>query len=280
MKQFFLILMLFIQTNLQAYKYDVSAVLIFQNETFFLKEWIEYHKLIGVEHFYLFDNCSTDNPKDILKPYIDSGLVEYDYDPGVFDWNGYIPHQCQIYTKTIEKAANESKWLAIIDADEFIYPVKGKLLKNILKNYEEFGGVYLNHLAFGTSNTIVGNRLIIEALDHCSLKPTQLGKSIVRPDRVLACTDPHRMWYKEPYYHVNTSKQSFDWLPSICDDVLLLHHYCVGDLNYAMTVKYERYSRWKVGLKKENFLRIWDHLNVRKNNSMKKFTYQLNYLSQ
>ena len=32
-----------------------------------LPEWIEYHLMLGVEHFYLYDNGSTDNTRKILQ---------------------------------------------------------------------------------------------------------------------------------------------------------------------------------------------------------------------
>ena len=36
-------------------KYTVAVCAIFKNEGIFLKEWLEYHLLIGVEHFYLYN---------------------------------------------------------------------------------------------------------------------------------------------------------------------------------------------------------------------------------
>ena len=64
------------------FKYFIAVACIIKNEGPYLKEWLEYHKLIGVEHFYVYDNESTDDTKDILKPYIDSGEVTYIYYPG------------------------------------------------------------------------------------------------------------------------------------------------------------------------------------------------------
>lgn len=52
-------------------------VSISKNEAPYIKEWIEFHKLVGFTKFYFYDNESEDNTVDILKPYIDSGLVEY-----------------------------------------------------------------------------------------------------------------------------------------------------------------------------------------------------------
>ena len=44
----------------------LAATAIFKNEAAYLAEWIEFYRLIGVEHIYLYDNCSTDNPKAVL----------------------------------------------------------------------------------------------------------------------------------------------------------------------------------------------------------------------
>ena len=42
-------------------KYKVSICAIFKNEAKYLREWIEFHKIVGVEHFYLYNNFSTDD---------------------------------------------------------------------------------------------------------------------------------------------------------------------------------------------------------------------------
>ena len=56
-------------------KYKFSICSIFKNEALFLKEFIEYHLLIGFEHFYFYNNNSEDNYLDVLKPYMDAGIV-------------------------------------------------------------------------------------------------------------------------------------------------------------------------------------------------------------
>ena len=38
--------------------YKVSLCTIFKNEAPYLKEWIEFNHLIGVEHFFLYNNNS------------------------------------------------------------------------------------------------------------------------------------------------------------------------------------------------------------------------------
>jgi Glycosyltransferase family 92 len=263
----------------EKYQYQIAACMMFYNESYFLKEWLEYHKLIGIEHFYLFNNGSTDNYLEILNPYILSGEVQlFDYPEKGIDQAQHNYIQCEIiYTHALALSRGKVKWLAIIDADEFIYPVKTKSLREILKKYDAFGGVYINYLFFGTSNLekIPYNSLIIESLNHSAEQPIPFGKSIVRPERVENCTDPHRMWYHPPYTHVNTDFQTFQQLPeNITPDTLLLFHYYTGDIDHAMNVTFERRKRW-ISVEKENYLQSVEWMNVRLNQSMGRFVPKL-----
>jgi hypothetical protein len=43
------------------------------NEASFLEEWLSYHMLINVDHFYIYDDESTDNTLEVLEPYIKQG---------------------------------------------------------------------------------------------------------------------------------------------------------------------------------------------------------------
>ena len=52
------------------FKYDLAVVAIFKNEAPYLCEWLGYHLLAGVEHFYLYDNDSSDNCDEIIEPYV------------------------------------------------------------------------------------------------------------------------------------------------------------------------------------------------------------------
>jgi hypothetical protein len=56
-------------------KHYLSVCAIFRDEGPYLREWIEFHRLQGVEHFYLYDNLSTDDGPEILAPYVETGIV-------------------------------------------------------------------------------------------------------------------------------------------------------------------------------------------------------------
>lgn len=261
------------------YKYQIAACLMFQNETFYLKEWIEYHKMLGVEHFYLYNNGSKDDYLSVLKPYILSGELELYQYPKVGKNQAEHNHiQCdEVYTHVLALARGKVKWLAIIDADEFIFPVQEDALLDILNRYEGYGGLYLDYVMFGTSHLkkIPRDALIIESFVNCAEKVAAFGKSIVRPERVSKCTDPHRMWYHPPYFHVDTSCRAFDWTPECtAEDVLLIYHYYTGDEKHVKSVKFPRRRKWS-DIKLNTYLKELEWTNAKYNFNMEKFVPEL-----
>jgi glycosyltransferase involved in cell wall biosynthesis len=105
---------------------ELAVMAIMKNEGVYLKEWIEYHKMAGVEKFYLCDNESTDNTKEILEPYIREGVVEYFHTPG-----SGASIQTLAYADIARRVRNSVKWLAVIDIDEFIVPVEKTIIEVI-----------------------------------------------------------------------------------------------------------------------------------------------------
>jgi len=125
-------------------KHYLSIVAIFKNEADYIAEWLEYHLLVGVQKFYLYDNESTDNVKDILDPYIKVGIVEYKY------WTGKA-QQKKVYLDSLKKVYKETYWVAAIDIDEFIVPVVNDTLSEFLKDFEQYPGVQINWVTYGSS---------------------------------------------------------------------------------------------------------------------------------
>ena len=46
---------------LQDPEYELALVTVFRNEAPYLKEWIEYYRMMGVDHMILYNHLSTDN---------------------------------------------------------------------------------------------------------------------------------------------------------------------------------------------------------------------------
>ena len=98
--------------------YDLAVVAIMKNEGPYLKEWLDYHLLAGVNHFYLYDNESPDNQAEVAKPYVEAGLVDYFHTPGKF-------MQMNVYLDAVKKFKFQCRYMAFIDGDEFIFPKVG-----------------------------------------------------------------------------------------------------------------------------------------------------------
>jgi hypothetical protein len=163
---------------------------MFQDEAPYLKEWVEYHRMIGVDHFWLYDNDSQDEWEEVLSPYIKEGLVE------VFPWGGrenthYYPVHLQIEAlkDALYKAKGKVAWLAFIDIDEFFLPKKEKtLLKCLEKHYSQADAVFVSWRHFGTRGVFIpkGEPIIHRLTASCKkLHPKDgNGKSIWRPESV------------------------------------------------------------------------------------------------
>lgn len=119
----------------------LSIVSVAKNEGPYLREWLEYHKIVGVDRFYFYDNGSTDNTREILEPYINDGTVVYRYVEG-----RYI--QRLVYQDAIYRYRQHSRWMAFIDLDEFIVPTKSDSLPEVLRDYEMYPALVANWVHF------------------------------------------------------------------------------------------------------------------------------------
>ena len=141
--------------------YYLSLLAIFKNETTNLKLWLDHYLWQGVEHFYLIDNDSDDNPLSILQEYIDNGIVTYYYLPEKYK-------QIQYYQYVFDAAnlKQNTEWLIFCDLDEFFFGVNCKLNKEIKKVENEYDYILCNWLWFGSDGLITHPPDIRTAITH------------------------------------------------------------------------------------------------------------------
>ncbi|MCR9981981.1 glycosyltransferase family 92 protein [Vibrio alginolyticus] len=157
-------------------KYYLTVCAIFKNEARFFKEWIEYHKLIGVEHFFLYNNFSDDNYEEILRPYIELGWVT------LIDWP-LKQGQVDAYSNCFTQYASSCKWMAFIDLDEYLVPIEDETICDFLKGFEIFPSVHLYWKMFGTSGFLESNNSELVTEKYTSCWPINHDtKSIVNTD--------------------------------------------------------------------------------------------------
>ena len=234
------------------YQYKLAVTATFRDEAPYIKEWIEYHKLVGVQHFYLFNNRSKDHYLQVLEPYVKKGeveLIEWPYaSKDVYEWSRI---QRGAYEYAVGLSEGIAQWLAIIDLDEFIVPQKHNSLVTLLKDYEDFGGVCINWQMFGTSHIkkISSNKLLIESLvmkGNKNFSENGHVKTIVQPEAVESIPNPHFVNYKKGLFQVNTNKEQFKGpiSPYITTDIMCINHYWTRDEEYYYRAKLKRRALW------------------------------------
>lgn len=131
--------------RLEEFEHQLGVVAIVKNEAPYIKEWIEFHKLVGVDVFYLYDNESNDNIIEVLQPYVDQGLVKYKFIKGK-------KKQLSVYNEAIEQYKNDVQWLAIIDADEFIVPIEKENILDMINSLDKsFSQILVGWLIYGSN---------------------------------------------------------------------------------------------------------------------------------
>jgi hypothetical protein len=194
---------------------------IYRNEAPYLREWIEFHRLVGVERFYLYDNVSTDEHLQVLEPYLRDGSVI------VHEWPGEAA-QLSAYADCLARYRDDSRWIAFIDIDEFLFSPTGRPVSEVLTAYENEVGVAVNIALFGPG----GHRtrpagLVTESyLFQLESHRTRLVKSIVDPRAAEHAANPHHFEYSRGLaVDENGHPQKGPWTKSVSYSALRINHY-------------------------------------------------------
>jgi hypothetical protein len=229
----------------QADRYELSICAIFQDEAPFFGEWIEFHRMLGAEHFWLYNNNSKDAYLSVLGPYIDRGIVdleEWRTDPET----PITAYQTAAYDDCLARVAGRSKWVAFIDLDEYIMPTQGQTITDVLRNYSDFAGVFLYWQMFGTSGLfdLPPGTPTIEALRlraATNYRGNLDGKTICRPELVSHMT-VHEARYAGDHFAVDLHKRRHP-AGSIVTAPMRIHHYFTRTERYLREQKIPRRRR-------------------------------------
>jgi hypothetical protein len=202
---------------------------IAKDEGPYLKEWIEWHLKNGVEKFYIYDNGSKDDTTTVLKPYIEKGIVEYTYYPG-------YRRQIASYDDCLRRHRHDSRWIAFIDIDEFIVPVRDNSIIEFVRRLEEYPAVEINWLVYGSGGIKTKKPGDVMARFKYHSRPDNIlnrhVKSIVNPRKVFTMTGCHeaaRMTGRTVDSHGDIVTVNFKHREPQ-HDVIRINHYAVKSL--------------------------------------------------
>ena len=222
--------------------YDLAIVAILKNEGHYLKEWLDYHLLAGVDHFYLYNNDSTDDYDAIIAPYVAAGLVTTEKISGG-------SAQFAAYDFAVRDYRFLCRRVAFIDLDEFIYPKNttgtiGATLDRILSRFPDASGVAINWQLFGSNGETAADYSFgvlerftrrapvdwVVPIPHRDIPGGNAQiKTIANPRRIAFFTSAHFPIYFEGGYSVNERGEQVD---SYCNEPvtaekIALNHYNV-----------------------------------------------------
>ena len=236
------------------FSYELGIVTMFRDEAPYMKEWIEYHHMLGVDHFLLYNDRSVDHWAEVLEPYIRSNLVE------VIDWAAppgtaiFPGHQTAAYKDGLRRSLGNTKWLAFIDTDEFILPKKNATILECLDQFfSSASGVYAAWRHFGTNGKYLqpGEPILMHltASSHPLHPRNASGKSIVKVEDVVVeqVWSPHQLFLKEGacYYNGSGRPISFKGVdlqvdPQHTSEYIQINHYSLRDENFYRNVRLPR----------------------------------------
>ena len=189
--------------DVSLFQYELSIAVSIKNEAPYMVEWIDYHRLAGVDHFYIYDNDSEDNLKEVLQPYIASGVVDYIPFPGKVA-------QHAVFNDVLQKYRFASRYIAFIDADEFIFPKTDDSIKAVLHDLLDknphFSSLVISWNNFGSSGLEKAelDKPVLERFLH--REPDDANsyfKSIVNPRCVYTIGHIHFAEYFSGQYAIN-----------------------------------------------------------------------------
>jgi vacuolar-type H+-ATPase subunit F/Vma7 len=203
-------------------KYFLSLCCIIKNERY-LEEFIMYYRLLGVEHFYIYDNESNVKISDRLnKDYYKKMCT-------IINFPGKI-QQLNAYNNCIQKCKKETKWLIIVDGDEYILPKKKEhvSIRDFLKDYKNYHAIGINWMMFGSSfHDHVQPGFITDNYRYCDGTQNKHIKTICRPEFVVNIENPHYVILQDPSKYADPHKRKiggpFNEHNTI--DIIQINHY-------------------------------------------------------
>jgi Glycosyltransferase family 92 len=167
--------------------FGLAVCSMFRNEAPFLEEWIEFHRLVGVEKFILFDNNSEDGSRAVLAPYVERGIVTVYAMPRFRnEFDVVVAMQSRAFNACLGMYRDRARWIAFLDLDEFLYPTALDSLPEFLREFEAYPALAVHWVQFSTSGHVLRqDDLVTSAYTVAAIQGSKHLKVIVDPSRTV-----------------------------------------------------------------------------------------------
>lgn len=141
----------------EAGRQGIAIVACVKNEASYIREWAHFHRSVGVRHFYLYDDGSTDGTFSLLREILNG--EEFTVVPWKMrmrdDGSGELLNgQTMAFAHAILNFGGKYDRMAFIDVDEFLLPKTGHTLQEALLGAGGFPNISLPWHMFGHSGHV------------------------------------------------------------------------------------------------------------------------------
>lgn len=132
----------------------IAIVTVAKNEGSYIGEWVKFHKAVGIRHFFIYDDASTDDTIEVLKTHLSEDELT------ITPWAGrmtdvandqLLNSQVLAFCHAILNFGGGFWRMAFIDVDEFLLPKKGSTVEEALAGAKGFPNVSLPWHMFTSS---------------------------------------------------------------------------------------------------------------------------------
>jgi len=206
--------------------YLCSVVTIARGENPYIREFVHYYKMIGMDHIYIYDNSGTTHPP-ITEALTDKEMAFCT----VIPFPGKA-QQRKSYVHFLDHYSMETEWVLIVDADEFLVLYKHDSIRAFIRDKcKKLFGVGINWYMFGYGQHVSWpkGKLVMESYTQGSRN--QHIKTLARTE-ILRKLKPqcHPFFSLHNVYNIcqrlNGSRIDGHFNPSMDDmDCIALYHY-------------------------------------------------------
>ena len=228
-------------------KKKVCIVTVVRDENRFLDEWLCYHKIIGIDHFFIYDNNPDLGLGLFLHPHREYVTIVRWHEDGTCPQP--VNNQIRAFNHACLNFIREFTWVIFLDVDEFVTLKKDISVDVFLNSFEQASAVTLNWAVFGHSGLFYDSgRLITSTLTRRKRGTFAEGKSFTKTDAILSITSPHfcNLKYGE---RLNVQHKIYeDDLVDSNKEIAVINHYPSRSFSTWM----KRAARGDVNFNKEN----------------------------
>jgi predicted HAD superfamily phosphohydrolase YqeG len=203
----------------------IALVCIAKNEDNYIKEWVDYHKKIGFDKIFIFENNWVCN-------IIDDVVVKIKFDGEM--------KQVSAYNYFIENFKDVYDWCLFIDVDEFLVLKNNINVKDFIRQYGNVeNGIAINWVLFGNNNhtKVIGNNYSV--LDRFTKRQKNINQHIKTflklKNKNVKMVDPHHP--NVTIYDTNLTEVKSALNPrGVIDVVQINHYFCKTEEEFMLKI--------------------------------------------